>query len=86
MIARGVVVAATKPTSNRVQKNLNFQVLLLTFQAPDLAEADLLFILIEALDGEDVADRISSFSLVFALFKSKLFLEVAERRGKNNEG
>ena len=46
----------------------------------------MLFILIEALDGEDVADRISAFSLVFALFKSKLFLEVAERRGKNNEG
>ena len=61
-------------------------VLLLTFKAPDLAEADLLFILIEALDGEDVADRISAFSLFFALFKSKLFLEVAERRGKNNEG
>lgn len=37
----------------------------------------MLFILIEALDGEDVADRISAFSLFFALFKSKLFLEVA---------
>lgn len=38
----------------------------------------MLFILIEALDGEEVAERISALSLVFAFFKSILFLDVAK--------
>ena len=45
--------------------------LVLDFWAPDLV--DLLLTLIDAFEGEDVAERISALSFVLAFFKSKLF-------------